>query len=141
MKVKLIRKYNEKTNVVIIHVIYFILIVNKHRKSLTFLLIIKLKNHKLILKKSWMKRHELILNMINNSFTFWFDYCDHFDVWRKKNSKSTCVDKDKNLKTLSFNEASVKIKTNFETINFADQKKNIFKRKAASFSNIENEKN
>ena len=52
IKVKFIRKYDEKTNVVIIHVIYFILIVNEHQKNLTFLLIIKLENHKLILKKS-----------------------------------------------------------------------------------------
>ena len=52
IKAKLIRKYDEKTDVVIIHVIYFILTVNDHRKSLTFLLIIELKNHKLILEKS-----------------------------------------------------------------------------------------
>ena len=52
IKAKFIREYDEKTNVVIIHVIYFILTVNDHRKNLTFLLIIKLKNHKLILKKS-----------------------------------------------------------------------------------------
>ena len=70
IKVKLIRKYDEKTDVAIIYVIYFILFVNDHRKNLTFLLIIKLKNHKLILKKSRMKKHELILNMINDSFTF-----------------------------------------------------------------------
>ena len=52
IKTKFIRKYDEKTDVAIIHVIYFILTVNDHRKNLTFLLIIKLKNHKLILKKS-----------------------------------------------------------------------------------------
>ena len=52
IKIKFIRKYDEKTDVAIIHVIYFILTVNDHRKNLTFLLIIKLKNHKLILEKS-----------------------------------------------------------------------------------------
>ena len=52
IKIKFIRKYDEKTNVAITHVIYFILTVNDHRKSLTSLLIIKLKNHKLILKRS-----------------------------------------------------------------------------------------
>ena len=51
VKVKFIRKYNEKTNVVIIDIIYFILIVNEHQKNFIFLLIIKLKNHKLILKR------------------------------------------------------------------------------------------
>ena len=52
IKTKFIRKYDEKTDVVITHVIYSILTVNDHRKNLTFLLIIKLKNHKLILEKS-----------------------------------------------------------------------------------------
>ena len=52
IKVKFIRKYDEKTDVAIIHVIYFILTVNDHRKNLTFLLIIKLENHKLILERS-----------------------------------------------------------------------------------------
>ena len=51
IKAQFIREYNEKTDVVITYVIYFILIVNEHRKNLTFLLIIKLENHKLILKK------------------------------------------------------------------------------------------
>ena len=139
IKVKLIREYNEKTNVVIIYVIYFILTVNDHRKNLTSLLIIKLKNHKLILKRFWMKRHELILNMINDFFTFWSDHCDHFEIWRRKNSYSTYVDKDKNFETSSFNEASVKIEISFETISSADQKKDIFKRKTSSASSVENE--
>ena len=52
IKVKFIRNYDEKTDVAIMHVIYFIMIVNEHRKNLTFLLITKLENHKLILKKS-----------------------------------------------------------------------------------------
>ena len=52
IKIKLIREYDEKTDVAITHVIYFILTVNDHRKSLTSLLIIKLRNHKLILEKS-----------------------------------------------------------------------------------------
>ena len=52
IKVKFIRKYDEKTNVAITHVIYSIMIVNEHRKNLTFLLIKKLENHRLILNKS-----------------------------------------------------------------------------------------
>ena len=52
IKVKFIRNYNERIDLFIMHVIYFIMTVNKHRKNLTSLLITKLKNHKLILKKS-----------------------------------------------------------------------------------------
>ena len=52
LKIKFNRKYDKKTDVAITHVIYSIRIVNEHRKNLTFLLITKLKNYKLILKKS-----------------------------------------------------------------------------------------
>ena len=41
-----------------------------------------------------------------------------------------------NLKTSSFNETSVKLETSFETINSADQKRNIFKRKTSSASSV-----
>ena len=51
IKIKLIRKYDKKTNVAIMHVIYSIIIVNEHQKSFTFLWITKLRNHKLILNK------------------------------------------------------------------------------------------
>ena len=51
IKVKLIHDYNEKTNISITHVLYFIMTVSEHRKNLTSLLITKLKNYKLILKK------------------------------------------------------------------------------------------
>ena len=51
VKVKFIRDYKEKANIFIPHVIYAIMIVNKHRKNSTSLLITKLKNHKLILGK------------------------------------------------------------------------------------------
>ena len=52
IKVKIIRDYNEKSDIFITYVIYFIMIINKHWKNLTSLLITKLKNHKLILEKS-----------------------------------------------------------------------------------------
>ena len=38
IKFKLMRKYNDKLEILIIHVIYFIIIVNKHRKNLISLI-------------------------------------------------------------------------------------------------------
>ena len=59
IKVKFIRKYDKKIDVAITHVIFFIIIVNKRQKNLSFLLITKLKNYELILKKSWKKNTNL----------------------------------------------------------------------------------
>ena len=52
LKLKLIREFDDKSEITIIHVIYSIMTVNKHRKNLISLLITKLRNHKLILKRS-----------------------------------------------------------------------------------------
>ena len=51
LKFKFIRKVNDRLNVIITDVIYFIMIVNKHQKNLISFLITKLRNHKLTLKK------------------------------------------------------------------------------------------
>ena len=60
-----------------------------------------------------MKKHELLLNMINDFLLFWFDYCDYFDVWRQN--------KNENVKISSMRyKTNVKIKINFEKNNFAD---------------------
>ena len=52
LKFKFIREFDDKSKIIVTHVIYFIMTVNKHRKNLISLLITKLRNHKLILKKS-----------------------------------------------------------------------------------------
>ena len=51
LKFKFIRKFDDRSEIIITHVIYSIMTVNKHRKNLISLLITKLRNHKLILKK------------------------------------------------------------------------------------------
>ena len=73
-----------------------------------------------------MKRHDVILNMINDSFIFSSDYCDHSDVYIHKN--------------VDFNtQTNVKSQINFKKINFISSSINIMKRKTFSFSSIENE--
>ena len=133
IKVKLTRDYNEKTDIFIPHVVYSIMIVNKHRKVLTSLLITKLKNHKLILEKFWMKKHKIILNIINDLLTFWSNHCDHFDVWRQN--------KNENEKTSPMHhKTDVKSKSYFEKIHSADLSIIILKRTSSLFSNVKNEK-
>ena len=51
LKFKFIREFDDKSEIIVTHVIYFIMTVNKHRKNLISLLITKLRNHKLILEK------------------------------------------------------------------------------------------
>ena len=131
LKLKFIREFDDKSKITVTHVIYFIMTVNKHRKNLISLLITKLRNHKLILKRLWMKRHDIILNMINDFFTFWSDHCDHFDVY---------IHENKNEMNVDFNmQTSVKSQINFEKINSISSSINIMKRKTSSSSSIKNE--
>ena len=76
-----------------------------------------------------MKKHEIILNMINNLFTLWSNHCDHFDVWRQN--------KNENEKTSSMrHKTNVEFKINFEKINSTDLSIIILKRTSSSFSSV-----
>ncbi len=52
IKKRLIRIYDERKDQIITHVIYSKMIIQRHIKSLIFMLIIKLRQQTLILKKS-----------------------------------------------------------------------------------------
>jgi hypothetical protein len=52
IKKRLVKIYNERKDQIITHVIYSKMIIQKHIKSLTFMLIIKLRQQTLILNKS-----------------------------------------------------------------------------------------
>ena len=51
LKLKFIREFDDRSEITVTHVIYFIMTVSRHRKNLISLLITKLKNHKLILER------------------------------------------------------------------------------------------
>ena len=51
LKFKFIREFDDKSEIIVTHVIYSIMTVNRHRKNLISLLITKLRNHKLILER------------------------------------------------------------------------------------------
>ncbi len=52
MKKRLIRAYDDRKNQVITHVIYLKMIIQRHTENLIFMLIIKLEQQTLILRKS-----------------------------------------------------------------------------------------
>ena len=63
MKYRMTKNYNEKTNSSIIHVIYFKMKINFHAESLAALIITFLINHLMILKRLWMIKHEMIIDV------------------------------------------------------------------------------
>ena len=61
----------------IIHVIYLTFKVNEHAEQICFMLIVSLNNHRIIIDKSWMNRHKVILNMLYNRIVFKSNRCKH----------------------------------------------------------------
>lgn len=49
-------------------------------KNLMLLLITKLSHHPIIFSCPWMKKHTVLLNIINNSITFLSKYCTHLEA-------------------------------------------------------------
>ena len=78
IKIKFIRKYDEKTDFAITYVIYFIIILNEHRKNLTSLLITKLE----ITNWFWKNREEK--TRIYTEHDQWFFY---FLIWLLRSSR------------------------------------------------------
>ena len=67
---KLIRQF-------ITHMINLSFIVQSYIKSLCFVLITKLNNYSIIIDKSWMNKHEIILIIIYDKLIFVSDRCSH----------------------------------------------------------------
>ena len=61
----------------ITHVIYFTLKINGHAKQTCSILIVSLNNYRIIINKSWMNRHEIILNMLYDRIVFKSNRCKH----------------------------------------------------------------
>ena len=71
----------EKTKIKsITHQILLKMILQNHFEFSTFLFIIKINQHSLILDKFWMNKHEVIFNMINDECYFTSSHCDHVET-------------------------------------------------------------
>ena len=79
LKSKFLIEFDDRHVSSITHVIYFKLTINLNFEFTTLLLIIDLNNHSIILEKSWMNKHEIILNMIYDKFIFKSKRCNHHD--------------------------------------------------------------
>jgi hypothetical protein len=70
-KEKLIHDYDEKLfKKTITHKILSNLIINSHKKSIVFMLIVDLEHHEAILSKLWMNKNEILLNMHHDIIIF-----------------------------------------------------------------------
>ncbi len=76
-KFREMKKYDEKKNKDIIHVIYSFMTIQDHTNISIFMMIIKLDEHLIILKKSCMKEHNVNYHDYDDSITFYLDHCNH----------------------------------------------------------------
>jgi hypothetical protein len=108
-----IKNYNEKRNKNIIHVIYSFMIIQNHIESFVFMMIIKFDQHSIILRKSWMKKHEVSYHEHNDSISFYLDHCSHLEAFNhsysnKSNSNQT-KKKDFFSKRMFFDQSEIRI--------------------------------
>ncbi len=74
------KDYDERRNKDITHVIYSFMIIQDHTKNCISMMIIKLDQHSIILEKSWMKKHDVSYHDHDDSISFYFDHCSHFEA-------------------------------------------------------------
>ena len=75
------RDYNEQIAFKsIIHVIYFTFKINEYVEQICSMLIVSLNNHRIIIDKPWMNKHEVILNMLYDRIMFKSNRCKHLEA-------------------------------------------------------------
>ena len=79
LKSKFLIEFDNRYVSSIIYVIYFKLTIELHFEFIVLLLIIDLNNHSIILKKSWMNKYKIILNMIYDKLIFKSFKCNHHE--------------------------------------------------------------
>ena len=76
-KPKAIRGFDGKQAPSVTHAIYPTMMVKDHRETTTPMLITKLGQHQIILRKPWIKKHGAVLDMKNDRLTFWPGHYQH----------------------------------------------------------------
>ena len=69
-KSKRLRDYDDVISFTVTHVIYLNIRIEKHKQFIVSMFIADLKNHEIILNKSWMNQCDLLLNMKNDNLIF-----------------------------------------------------------------------
>ncbi len=62
-----VKEYDERKDKDITYAIYSLMTIQNHTKSFTSIMIIKLDQHLIILRKSWLKKHEVSYHEYNDS--------------------------------------------------------------------------
>jgi hypothetical protein len=75
-----VKKYDEKRNKNITYVIYSFMIIQNHIENFISMMIIKLDQHSIIRRKSWMKKHDVNYHNHDDSISFYFDHCNHLEA-------------------------------------------------------------
>jgi hypothetical protein len=70
------------------------MIIQDHTKNCTSMMITKLDQHSIILEKSWMKKHDVNYHEHDNSISFHFDHCSHFEASERSFSNQSTKKKD-----------------------------------------------
>ena len=109
IKYRMTKDYDEKTNFFIIYVIYFRMKIDLHIENLVALIITLLINHSMILKRFWMIKHEIIIDVTikqyDEKIVKWRkNHCDHLKAF------------DHSFSIMSITNLSNDIKKNFSAM-------------------------
>jgi hypothetical protein len=63
--------------------------IQDHTKSCISIMIIKLDQHSIILNKFWMKKHDVSYHDHDDSISFYFDHCSHFEAFNHSYSNKS----------------------------------------------------
>ena len=80
IKLQIVKNYDDRLRLVIIHVIYSFMTIQNHTENLASLMITQLINHSIILKRSWIKKHEIMYDDHDNSLIFFLKHCNHLEA-------------------------------------------------------------
>ena len=71
LKSKLIQSYDEISDQKLItHALYTLIMIQKYKNEMMFLLITCLNQHKIIIENFWLKRNQILINFANNWLIF-----------------------------------------------------------------------
>jgi hypothetical protein len=106
------------------------MIIQNHIESFTFMMIIKLDQHLIILRKSWMKKHDVSYHEHDDSISFHSDHCNHLEASERLFSNQSTKKKNLFSKRIFFDQSELvenkEIKIFLEKIN--NSSKTILKR-------------
>ena len=103
IKYRMTKKYDERTNSFITHVIYFKMKINLHIENFVALMITFLINHSVILRRPWMIKHEIIIDVAvkqyDEKIMKWRkNHCDHLSAPNRSFSIMPSADLHNNTK-------------------------------------------